>query len=362
MGNKIIFFVVFLLLIFFSCTQSEKKTTDKDDKKKFFTGINKISIINYSNFDTFSYGDFIEIMLEYLPDNVDSILVKVNGLSYSEYITGNNKISFELEKNVRAGKNNIEVKFIKEDSVFLATLNIIVKSKLPPQRFSYRIIRTYPHDESSYTQGLEFYDGYMYEGSGQYGFSSLRKYNIENNEILLSRNLPSDVFGEGIVIFDNKIYQLTWQSHIVYVFNLNDFSLIRTFENPTEGWGLTKYKNMLVMSDGTNTLYFLNPDNFSEIKRIEVYDNNAPVNNLNELEYIPPYIYANVYQTDKIVMINPETGFVEGEIDLTNLLNRKKCTRDPDVLNGIAYDYVKKRIFVTGKYWPEIYQIELIKK
>ncbi|MCX7955393.1 MAG: glutaminyl-peptide cyclotransferase [Bacteroidales bacterium] len=361
MEIKKVVYIAITLLLLITCKQSQKKESNYEIRENN-TKILKAEILNVSNFDSFNKDDLLQLKLKYIPHNIDCSIVKINNAKLSNYQINNNILSFKLSENVKAGNNSIEVKITKKDSTFVANLNIIVKNNKPPVKYTYKIVRSYPHDQSSYTQGLEFYDGYMYEGSGQYGFSSLRKYKLENNEVILSRNLPSDVFGEGIVIYKDKIYQLTWQSHIVYEYNLNDFSLIRTFENPTEGWGLTKYNDMLVMSDGSNTLYFLNPDNFNEIKRIEVFDNNSPVNNLNELEYIPPYIYANVYQTDKIVMINPETGFVEGEIDLRNILNKKKCTREPDVLNGIAYDFKNNRLFVTGKYWPEIYQIELIKK
>jgi len=258
------------------------------------------------------------------------------------------------------GRKSIQIELKTTHESKLAQLQVVLKAAHPPIEYTYKIINSFPHDDKSYTQGLEFFNGIMYEGSGQYGESTLRRYKLETGQLLQSYNLPNNVFGEGIVIFNNKIYQLTWQSHIAYEYDLETFKLIRTFEFNTEGWGITKYNDLLVMSDGSNTLYFLNPETFTEVRRLEVYNHIGPVTYLNELENINGKIYANIYQTDDIVIINPENGVVEGKINFKNLLNKKKVKKEVDVLNGIAYDVAKNRMFVTGKYWPEIYQVEII--
>lgn len=226
--------------------------------------------------------------------------------------------------------------------------------------YTYRVIDEYPHDIYAWTQGLSFQDDVLYEGTGQYGRSQLRKVDLATGEILQYRSLPDLFFGEGIAVFDNRIYQLTWQSHTGFVYDKNSFELLQTFSYPTWGWGLTHDGSRLIMSDGSAALYFLDPETLTKVGQIEVRDADGPVIMLNELEYIEGEIYANVWQTNRIARIDPGTGQVTGWIDLTGLLKPEDLGQQVDVLNGIAYDAVGDRLLVTGKLWPKIFEIELL--
>ena len=228
--------------------------------------------------------------------------------------------------------------------------------------YTYKVIDVYPHDRNAFTQGLIFEDGVFIEGTGLYRRSSLRRVSIETGEILEYRELPPHLFGEGVTIYGNKIIQLTWRSNVGFIYDKDSFELLREFSYPTEGWGATCDGKYLIMSDGTANLYFLNPETFEERKRIEVHDNNGAVDRLNELEYVNGEIYANVFQTNRIAKINPMTGTVVGWIDLTGILGIEDRRGPVDVLNGIAYDAENNRLFVTGKLWPKLFEIELILK
>jgi glutamine cyclotransferase len=222
--------------------------------------------------------------------------------------------------------------------------------------YTYKVLNAYPHDEKAFTQGLVFEGGYLYEGTGLYGSSTLRKVNLETGGILQIHRLSKQCFGEGITIYKNRIIQLTWQSRMGFVYDKRSFRVLRKFRYPTEGWGITYDGKRLIMSDGTATLYFLDPETFKQIGQVTVLDAKDPVNGLNELEYIQGEIYANVWKKNLIVRISPKTGIVVGWIDLGGL-----CKWN-GVLNGIAYDREHDRLFVTGKLWPYIYEIKLIEE
>jgi len=227
--------------------------------------------------------------------------------------------------------------------------------------YSYNIVNTYPHDPHAFTQGLVFEDGFLYEGTGGlYGNSSLRKVELETGNILQIRKLSSEFFGEGITIYGNKVIQLTWQSHVGFVYDKNSLELLQEFNYSTEGWGITHDGQHLIMSDGTSTLHFLDPQTFEEIGQLDVSGDGGPVSRLNELEYVQGKIYANVWQTDRIAIIAPATGRVVGWIDLEGLLTAEDRTEPVDVLNGVAYDADNDRLFVTGKLWPKLFEIELV--
>jgi glutamine cyclotransferase len=225
--------------------------------------------------------------------------------------------------------------------------------------YTYKVVNTYPHARDAFTEGLVCENGLLYEGTGNYGSSTLRKVKLETGKILQIRELPPGYFGEGITIYGNRIIQLTWKSHLGFVYDKASFKLLRKFRYPTEGWGITHDESRLIMSDGTSILYFLNPETFEETGRIQVRDNNGPVSSLNELEYVRGEIYANVWQTDRIARISPQTGRVVGWIELRGLLEREGVIGPVDVLNGIAYDSKRGRLFVTGKWWPKLFEIEI---
>jgi glutamine cyclotransferase len=224
---------------------------------------------------------------------------------------------------------------------------------------SYQVVKTYPHDRQAFTQGLVYLDGFLYEGTGLHGQSSIRKVRLENGEVLQQRRLDQQYFGEGIAVWGKTLVQLTWQTEIGFVYDLASFEPIRTFGYAGEGWGLTHDGRRLVMSDGSPTLRFLDPATFKEIGRLTVTDGGAPVTHLNELEIVRGEIFANVWQTYRIARISPKTGQVTGWIDLTGLLSPRDAA-GVDVMNGIAYDAKGDRLFVTGKLWPRLFEIKMV--
>ena len=226
--------------------------------------------------------------------------------------------------------------------------------------YNFKILNIYPHDQNAFTQGLFFEEGFLYEGTGLNGQSALRKINLKTGDILKIHKLPQEFFGEGIVLYNDKIIQLTWRSHVGFVYDKNSFKLLGTFFYPTEGWGITYDGKQLIMSDGTANLYFLNPDTLKVTGRIEVRDKNIPVTKLNELEYVRGEIFANVWFTSRIARIDPQSGRVTGWIDLEGLSPFKNSDNQMKALNGIAYDSNNHRLFVTGKLWPNIYEIKLV--
>jgi glutamine cyclotransferase len=227
-----------------------------------------------------------------------------------------------------------------------------------PQHYTYNIVNEYSHDETAFTQGLVFEDGILYEGTGLYGQSTLRRVDLETGTVTQVYNLSDQFFGEGITIFGDKIIQLTWQSGKGFVYDKNSFELLQEFEYTTQGWGITYNGNELIMSDGTAALYFLNPETFQTIGQVEVHDEETVVL-LNELEYIRGSVYANIWKEDKIAIIDPQTGQVTGWIDLIGI-NNSENQNTGSVLNGIAYDHNGDRLFVTGKRWSKIYEIDLV--
>lgn len=229
--------------------------------------------------------------------------------------------------------------------------------------YTYRVINTFPHDPAAFTQGLVYHEGHFFEGTGLWGESSLRKVDLETGTVLQKIDLDARYFGEGITIFDNRIIQQTWQSHIGFVYEVETFDRLTTFAYPTEGWGLTHDGQRLIFSDGTSTIRFLDPSSFAVTSTIQVRDGTQPINKLNELEFVKGEILANVWLTDWIVKIDPPSGQVTGWIDCAGLLPKelRSGNRD-DVLNGIAYDRENDRLFVTGKRWPLLFEIEIVPK
>ena len=226
--------------------------------------------------------------------------------------------------------------------------------------YTYRMVASYPHDRMAFTQGLVVEDTVLYEGTGLYGRSTLRRVELETGGILMVRALPANIFGEGITIHRDRIVQLTWQSNVGFVYSKDNFVLLQEFHYPTEGGGITHDGNRLIMSDGTSTLRFLNPETFEEIGEVEVLDDQGPVMNLNELEYVRGEIYANVWRTSRIARIDPQTGKVIGWIELKGILGSEDQSELISDLNGIAYDAKNDRLFVTGKLWPKLFEIKLI--
>lgn len=246
-------------------------------------------------------------------------------------------------------------------------LSLPAQTRKPPTpEYTFKVIHAYPHDPQAFTQGLVYHDGFLYEGTGRNGQSSLRKVHLETGEVLQKIDVPQEYFGEGIAFNKNEIIQLTWLSHTGFVYDAADFHLLRQFSYPGEGWGLATGtapgKTELFMSDGTSEIRVLDPATLAEKRRFIVRDGGKPIDQLNELEVVEGELFANIWNTDKIARISPQTGKVLGWINLKGLLSPMYRLEPGAVLNGIAYDPARKRLFVTGKLWPQLYEIRLVSK
>lgn len=247
--------------------------------------------------------------------------------------------------------------------------NLPTQARQPVPTCGYRVVNTYPHDPTAFTQGLVYDRGVLYESTGLKGRSSLRKVELETGKVLQIQRLENRYFGEGLALWrdyaprtakSDRLIQLTWLSQTGFVYDLHTFKKLNTFTYATEGWGLTYNGKELIKSDGSDTLYFLDPDTFQEIRRIRVSDNQKPIENLNELEYVRGEILANVWLSDRIARISPQTGQIKGWIDLTGIIKPAPIPETGAVLNGIAYDASQDRLFVTGKLWDRLFEIEIL--
>lgn len=289
------------------------------------------------------------------------------------------EVSYLLDGKAVGSKNNADVFTIKTGDLSLGyklitavvndgtkkdtlTINIVLKSNVKPSEFTYKVINVFPHDTTSYTQGLEYHNGKFLESTGEYGSSTLRWVDVKSGKALQKIDLDKKYFGEGSTLIGDKIVLLTWKEDIGFIYDSKTLKQTGTFpyQNSREGWGLTYDGEHLIKSDGSNRIWFLNKDTYKEESFIDVYDNKGQVDQLNELEYINGKIYANIYQTDKIAIIDPKNGSVESYIDLTGILPAKDKFANTDVLNGIAWDAAGKRLFVTGKKFDKLFQIELV--
>ena len=243
----------------------------------------------------------------------------------------------------------------------LAVLSIFAgTAALASAADTYRVVHAYPHDQQAFTQGLIYADGHLYESTGLTGHSSLRMEDLATGRIVKYRDVPSNYFAEGLTDWRGTLIQLTWQAHIAFVYDRLTFRLLRILHYEGEGWGLTQDGKNLILSDGTATLRFLDPETFREVRRIIVKDRGSPVTELNELEYIHGQIYANIWHSDRIARISPLNGKVLGWIDLSGLLPQSQRSSPEAVLNGIAFDAARDRLFVTGKLWPRLFEIKVV--
>jgi glutaminyl-peptide cyclotransferase len=233
--------------------------------------------------------------------------------------------------------------------------------RAPTPVSGYRVVKTYPHDANAYTQGLIFRGGFLYESTGQHGQSTLRKVKLETGEVLQQRRIDRAHFAEGLAEWKGRLIQLTWQSNVAFVYDLATFAPLKTLKYPGEGWGLAAGPDSLILSDGTADLRFLDPTTFKEIRRVTVRDGGTPIGELNELEFVRGEVWANVWHTDRIARIDPQSGRVVGWIDLSGLMAMYRLDAE-SVLNGIAYDAASGRLFVTGKMWPKLFEIQVVPK
>jgi glutamine cyclotransferase/dienelactone hydrolase len=260
-----------------------------------------------------------------------------------------------LEPNRDPNPLDLTLDFLNEIGLCPSCMAITLEAPM-----TYEVIHVFPHDPLAFTQGLIYLDGFLYESTGLYGQSSLRKVALETGEVLQQVDLGSEYFAEGLTAWEDTLIQLTWRKGIGFVYQLEDFSLIDSFTYETEGWGLTHDGERLIMSDGTSKLYFLDPQTYQVTGSVNVTDQGEDITRLNELEYIRGEVFANIWQTDDIARIDPTTGDVLGWIDLSGLLPEDERTTETDVLNGIAYDTEQDRLFVTGKFWPKLFEIRLV--
>ena len=337
----------YLTIIFLSTLVIACGTNNGQNKGGFILKTN-------SKNNTFYNNEILNLSLEN-PKNqiIDSIVFNLNNQTIEASSSLND---FKL------GKQTIEavVYFNNEhQSVFQ---NIIILNSETPKIFTYKIINEYPHDITSYTQGLEFFNDTLYESTGQYKESKLRKVDYRTGNILKNINLADAYFGEGLTILNNKIYQLTWQKGIGFIYDLNNFEKTNSFKygKSKEGWGLCNNGKVIYKSDGSEDIWILNPETLIEQEYIQVYTNKGPIKEINELEWINGKIYANRYQKDGVAIINPENGAVIGVIDFSPLKKLVKQHQGLDVLNGIAYNPKTKTVFVTGKRWDKLFEIEII--
>ncbi|WP_044398581.1 glutaminyl-peptide cyclotransferase [Lacinutrix sp. Hel_I_90] len=286
---------------------------------------------------------------------IESVTYTLNGETITETTTLDH---------VKLGQQEIKALVNYDGETETVTQNISIVNNEAPKVFAYEIINTYPHDITSYTQGLEFYNGELYESTGQKGESKLRKVNYKTGEVLENVALASQYFGEGLTVLNNKIYQLTWQSGKGFVYNANTFERTSTFKygESKEGWGICNDGRLLYKSDGTEKIWTLNPESLVETGHIQVYTNKGKIGQLNELEWINGKIYANIYQKNGVVIINPENGATEAVIDFSPLKKEVTQHKGLDVLNGIAYNPETQTIFVTGKRWDKLFEVKIIEK
>jgi glutaminyl-peptide cyclotransferase len=345
----------YLLFIFFlSCNAGKNESSSST-----------ASWIKPESGTSVNLGDKVPLHLDFgNTASIDSVVYLIDGLP--QIRKADTSQTFIETANLPLGNRLITAKVYRKDKPEEeVNTNIVLRSNLVPEKFSYKVQKVFDHDTSSYTQGLEFHDGYFYESDGgntpETGYSSLRKVEPATGKVIQKLDLPHDIFAEGITVINDKIIQLTWRNKVGLVYDKNTFKQLSQFpyQNSLEGWGLCSDDKRLYKSDGSNLIYFLNRENYREEGYIEVFDQNGPVEQLNELEFIDGKLYANVYETDRIVIINPVNGQVTGEIDMSDLLPAIYRYPDTNVLNGIAWDSKGKRLFVTGKRWAKLFEVEL---
>lgn len=279
------------------------------------------------------------------------------------YSMNRKRISKDLNlSNIKLGKQTIEAIVYYNGQSQNTSLNLIILNSKSPKIYNFKIINEYPHDINSYTQGLEFFNGELYESTGQLGKSKLRKVNYKTGDILKNIDLAKEYFGEGLTILNDNLYQLTWKSGTGFVYDPDTFERKSSFKygKSKEGWGLCNDGSSIYKSDGTEKIWTLDPDTLVEKDFIQAYTNKGKIGNLNELEWVNGKIYANRYQKNGVAIINPNNGAIEGVIDFSSLKNKVKQHQDLDVLNGIAYNPDTKTIFVTGKLWDKLFEVEII--
>ncbi len=347
--SKTSFAIIAILLI--SCGENGKKEQPATPRIKKETKVN-----SPKQNQKLSVGDAVQFEFETRSINIDSIQIESNGekTTFSEL-----KFPFSLATE-KVGSQRIKSTVYFGGKKETHYSKVIVLPTEAPAEYTYEIVNTYPHNTDDYTQGLLISDGFLYESTGQNGSSSLLKKNIKSGETLEQVNLSDDHFGEGLALVNDQFYLITYHAEQCFVYNKN-FERVNTLSYQGEGWGLAEFKGNLLMTNSTNKIFVREPGSFTIIDELEAYDPDGKVDSINELEIINGLLYANVYQEDFIVAIEPETGRVVRKIDMAGLLTSAEAAR-ADVLNGIAYDEQNDRIFVTGKLWPKLFEVKFTPK
>jgi len=310
-------------------------------------------------------GDTIRVNVKVDPKNGE--LEKAELYLDNELLTTskNEQFNYDCGAIASLGKHQFKVISTKTDGVEGVSFeNFEVLSSITPELYSYDIVHTYPHNTEHFTQGLEIHNNKFYESTGQNGQSGIFEFDLASGKVLKEYKMKDKYFGEGITIVNDKIYQITYKAKQGFVYDLESFARVDSFTYETaEGWGLTHDGKYLIKTDGSEYLDFMNPETFQVERRVAVYDNNGVVRNLNELEYYEGYVYANIWQTNYAVKINPKTGEVAAKIDFSGLLSVMYNPDKPiDVLNGIAFNKENGKMYVTGKLWPSLFEVKLVKK
>ena len=350
-GTTIILFYIIFTFVFVNCTGTSKKP------RKPVTSIQlSPSRTNLRIGDKLSFN----LSTKVTAGELSKVEVFLDGKSV--FSGDKSEATFSLDtKKFNVGTHNLKVIATRQDGTSGENyMDFLLLSDIIPKNLIYRVVKTYPHNKTYFTEGLEIRNGYLYEGTGQEGSSSIYKLKLSEWKIVKELKLENKYFGEGITILNNKLYQLTYKTQIGFIRDLNSFELIKTWNyKNAQGWGLTNDGHSLIMSDGTDYLYFLNPESLNVIKKLQVCNYNGTVNSINELEYINGEIWANLWTSDTIIKIDPETGKVNAIIDCKGLLGSSisKLNSEVDVLNGIAYDNDSHKIYITGKFWPKFFEI-----
>lgn len=348
-------FILALVALTTACQSGKNKQSAA--VKQTETGRLKVQL---KSGNSLQYGDTIVMNFE-SSDKVDSLRVFVNSKKVPVQVV-DNRLSIATSQ-MSVGQKSITVEaFVGAEKRLYGYALLNLKSNIVPQMLKYKVVAQHKHNEHYYTQGLEFDGADLYEGTGLEGVSALYKIDAKTYKVLKVVDLPSNLFGEGITIMGNKIYQLTWRSQIGFIYNKQTFEQVGTFNYGTEGWGLTNNGKYLIMSDGSEHLYFIDTLTMQEAYRVEVMNNQQPVQLLNELEYVDGLIYANIYCSNIIVAIDEKTGRVMQQIDMSGLSDQMRAKNRIDVLNGIAYRHDTKQWFVTGKLWPAMFEVEFVKQ
>jgi glutaminyl-peptide cyclotransferase len=292
-------------------------------------------------------------------EKIDSIVYFLNEKKIGS-LKGNEKLSFAL-KDQKLGYNNLKTSIYYDGETEMDSTRIEIVSGFEPKVLKYTIVNTYPHDINAYTQGLEFYNGILYEGTGQYGESTLRKTDYKSGKTDIKIDLEKRYFGEGITFLNDKIYQITWQENTAFVYDAKTLKKEKEvpFYKSMDGWGLTNDGKNLYMTDSTERIHILDPNSFQQIDYVNVYSGKQKIESINELEWVDGKIYSNIYQKNFIIVINPKDGSVEAMLDMSDLTNKITKLPETDVLNGIAYNPATKTFFVTGKNWDKMFEIRI---